>query len=318
MPRVRILAWRRWLGFTLIELLVVIAIIAILIALLLPAVQKVRQAAARTQSENNLKQMGLAIHNMNDTYKVLPLMVGRFPTYVNVAWNGTPGTTDGTVQYFMLPFLEQNAAYVNLAAAHNDSWWCGYPIRAYVSPADPTVPGNGQPETASGSSGTGSPGGRFGTSYVPNENVFQGINDNNGNFKTQPTASISKSFVDGTSNTIMFSERYMVCGPSNNFAVYYWGETGGACNRTSNSANGIGSIPRLNLVTATPATMVALPQFAPLPANCNPCLVQSADPGGLLVGLGDGSVRMVGPGVSQTTWSHAVNPSDGVPLGSDW
>src|SRR5258708_10309925 len=111
MPNLRILIAKR--GFTLIELLVVIAIIAILIGLLLPAVQKVREAAARTQSTNNLKQMSLALHNMNDTNGVLPLPVGNYPSRDAIV----PSQTDksqgmvGTVQFFMLPYIEQENVY---------------------------------------------------------------------------------------------------------------------------------------------------------------------------------------------------------------
>src|SRR5947199_3209355 len=129
-------------AFTLIELLVVIAIIAILIGLLVPAVQKVRDAAARSQCANNLKQLGLAVHSYHDQYKRMP------PNASNIAYTwGTAGQNNGDADRptwswlaRILPFIEQSA----LATTYNIPTSTLYQAQAglaavipvYVCPAD--------------------------------------------------------------------------------------------------------------------------------------------------------------------------------------
>lgn len=292
-------------GFTLIELLVVIAIIAILIGLLLPAVQKVRAAAARMQSANNLKQIGLAVHNYHDANNRVPPLAGPLP----------PGNGLVSVHFFLLPYIEQDNVY-QLGVANGGAWNGGSlsagskTIKTYISPRDPSNP----PQVW-----TESNGGTWGISnYAANHAIFgvPGGSDTNSRMTLQ-------GITDGTSNTVGFGEQYGVCGAgetdptmgSQNFHKLWaynvtWAWQRGPYFDTRIMSN--------DTITPTELSTAAPPQIQPTVANCNPYLLQAMDAAGCQVGLLDGSVRQVSSSISGTTWVRAIWPRDGLVLGSDW
>jgi prepilin-type N-terminal cleavage/methylation domain-containing protein len=306
MVRLRFLR-NRWLGFTLIELLVVIAIIAVLIGLLVPAVQKVREAASRLQCSNNMRQLGIATHNCNDTYKRLPPQYGSFPS---------PLAGDiGTVFFYLLPFIEQDNLYkLNYPSVFNGAHTT--PIKIYGCPSDP---GYGE--------GILDPGNPWAlTSYGANYQVFG--NPDAGDYPADNmdgAARIPSTFQDGTTNTILFTEKYSRCGgfatlwghgnwENNYMAIFVYGNRLGTVGYTSyyNVNGGWGPPGKVG-----PASMFQL-NPNPYQSVCDSSRAATPHTGGINVTLGDASVRSVFSGTSATTWWFACTPNGGEVLGADW
>ncbi|HMF19333.1 MAG TPA: DUF1559 domain-containing protein [Gemmataceae bacterium] len=337
-------------AFTLIELLVVIAIIAILIALLVPAVQKVREAAARTQCVNNLKQIGIALHNYHDVYHHFPY--GKGPTYkppvVNYArWS---------VHSQILPYIEQDNLYQSLDFTFppNTPGMAGPVVNfmpAYTNPGGQNVNSNwkvdnflcpADPASITGWAGQNNYVGCMGTMEMC-DNTDQGPSS------TADTSDVARAGIlyylskvkitdiqDGTSNTALFSEHLRANGSNPPRAVMFIMPLQTDLNSTYNACIS------LNPQTATPLSYwqgaswamgelcCTLYNHVSTP-NTNTCaglgfvggmknMPMSVPPtsahfGGVNVLLSDGSVRFVFDSVDLTTWRSLGTRNNGETLG---
>jgi prepilin-type N-terminal cleavage/methylation domain-containing protein len=306
-------------GFTLIELLVVIAIIAVLIGLLLPAVQKVREAANRAKCMNNIKQLAIACHSCHDVYQKFTPTWGTFP--------GATGT-NGSIFYFLLPYIEQQAVY-NLTVQSPVSNYTGIagssgasPIKVLQCPSDASFSGG-----ANGNFGT--------TSYACNPLLFGTTISSGTGYARMAT------MADGTSNTLMFIERpqYTTGGAAAPGFVTpsycYWGGNGvtGGMNAAPD-----GNIPAIGTLTPTagpytsivPALGITFSNGAQSASTLAAPLPHSYHTGAIVVGVGDGSVRSI-----STTFNAAypsppaayagatnlyvlLNPADAIVNPVDW
>jgi prepilin-type N-terminal cleavage/methylation domain-containing protein len=305
-------------GFTLVELLVVIAIIGLLISLLLPAVQAARDSSRRTQSKNNLKQLGLAVQMSHDAHKITPPMYGTNPASANSG-------PEGTVFFHILPYLEQ-AGLHELGPDASRS----YTLSVLYAPADPSYED-----------------GRFElTTDVPPwasaNNSWWGLSSYSANWQFfGDDGVIFAKVLDGLSSTIVFNEKYAVSSrPAGNplsganlwgYGVYpptrpwdysqtlpatslyvsaYWARSG--------FVNRGGPVPTA-WTGSTPwnCRCMLKPEFNVPHTNAHPLKSQSLSSGVIHMVLADGSVRSATSGVSDPAWSAGETPSNSEPLRAD-
>lgn len=288
-------------AMTLVEVLVVIAIIGLLVALLLPAVMRVREAALRIQSMNNLKQCVLALHNFGDAHAgILPSLSGQEA--------GSPNVLSHSFWFMLLPYVEESNYYEGvITGILPDS--SEHVVRMYISPADPTLAGLTKPSGLA--------------SYAANAPAFDRVSE------------ISRSFPDGLSNTIAFAEHYAFKRDGAQFNWYaaesVQFQDGTQMRRATFAEYHAGPPGPYGLVPPDvypvtqgypPVTSGSVPgvtyQTAPSVQDYDPRLAQTPHVSGMLVALLDGSIRSLSPGIAPTVYWALVTPDGGEVVGSAW
>jgi hypothetical protein len=264
--------------------------VVLLLGLILPKLYSAQAAQANRQTLNDLKQMTLACHNVNDVYRKLP---PAFDTFGN-------SKVPMSVHVYLLPFIEQDALYKKIIS---DEKVTDAKVETFIAPDDPS---SAKKELAGIQN------------FAANLRVFanKGFQakydaDMPALNKTEPgNASIPRTFLDGTSNTILFATKYGFCGEEGGSRYSSAPNTKTAAFFGQNAAK----------VKADPSDKTATFQLRPEAKDCccNPLMAQSFTKSGIAVGIADGSVRVVSPTLSPQTWNAAMQPNDGMPLGVDW
>jgi prepilin-type N-terminal cleavage/methylation domain-containing protein len=320
-------AFRR--GFTLIELLVVIAIIAILIGLLLPAVQKVREAAARMTCSNNLKQIGLACHNYHDTNQELPPAVLCNPSS---SWSND-GLIGPNWAVLILPYVEQDNLYKSVSTSIqnyqawvkgsgglNDQNWRairGTNVKTYVCPSEDqaktvgtAVGGGWAAGNYAGNEGPGDPGA---TATGGGGNTYNGWGSSGGLIVINGGVTMAAATAqDGLSNTIMIN--HIRVGPQTSDMRGRWafGMPGGSL--TAN--HGIGDSFGPNDTGCCSDDVLGCQDRPDIQMGCwsggyGQATGRSKHTGQVLAAMGDGSVRGFRNGIDQRTWYLMNSRNDG-------
>ena len=336
-------------GFTLIELLVVIAIIAILIGLLLPAVQKVREAAARTKCANNIKQIALACHNYHDQYGVFPPAVTIINPILTNPQNGTGSTNNNTSSYrspgfgpnwavYILPFMEQGPLFQQYQAdinnfvpsnGTNQNWrnMRGTTIPTYLCPSDSN--NSDQAFALNGGSWArgnyaASTGGGWICDSVKNQSTDGyrgGMLVINGGIKLTDVS-------DGTSNTVMIDELRVGLNTKDRRGVWAMGVGGasltgalgfGDCGSPNDQNEYSDDIENCNDIRS--AMGIGNSGLAALRMGCSndnlsnnwpnwQATARSKHTGGVNCALGDASVRFVRDGITVFNWQFTHGRAD--------